>query len=308
VGALTGLFAGFSNSPVVGILLPLLFGLIAGTGGAYIANMKLDSSEDKRRAKFIGQALFLFSAACLSGAMYAMAIRTGAGWKEFVPSFQKQEQKTVNLPAALQLNGSRLTELALVRAQLKMLGATTQDQAIVIQRLADDFQITAPLPKVTADVLLTNLQAVVKKFEAPSRPGSQPAKDISGRVALTQAKFKTYARILGEWAAAGVKPERRPEFETLLGEVRTLLHEVSADEDLQEWLALSGGPLEEILAFRLVTGPASLRSGTLDASDDLQRNLIATLQIMHGQPPDRQQNLERVIERVNVGRLAMPYK
>jgi hypothetical protein len=41
VGAATGLFAGMSQSPVVAALLPMLFALLGGTGGIFIAKTDL---------------------------------------------------------------------------------------------------------------------------------------------------------------------------------------------------------------------------------------------------------------------------
>src|SRR5581483_1796805 len=79
IGVLTGFFAGFSDSPVVKTLLPLLFALIAGTGGVYIAKIRFNVPEDKRRIEIVGQTLFIFGISCLLTATYGMVMRNGLG-------------------------------------------------------------------------------------------------------------------------------------------------------------------------------------------------------------------------------------
>jgi hypothetical protein len=57
IGLLTGLFTGMSNSPVVGTVLPLLFSLIVGTGGVYLASADFSSELGRLRFRFLGVAL-----------------------------------------------------------------------------------------------------------------------------------------------------------------------------------------------------------------------------------------------------------
>jgi hypothetical protein len=55
LGLSVGVFAGLSNSQVIGVLLPLLFGLIGGANGIYLSQVDLNKTGDRRRLSLIGQ-------------------------------------------------------------------------------------------------------------------------------------------------------------------------------------------------------------------------------------------------------------
>jgi len=49
LGLSAGIFAGLSNSPVIGVLLPLLFGLIGGANGFYLYRVNCSVSARVRQ-------------------------------------------------------------------------------------------------------------------------------------------------------------------------------------------------------------------------------------------------------------------
>jgi hypothetical protein len=75
VGAATGFFAGASNTPIVGTLLLLLFGLIGGTGGLYLASADLTSPSTGWRIRWLGTALTFFGTLCLAGSAVGITAR-----------------------------------------------------------------------------------------------------------------------------------------------------------------------------------------------------------------------------------------
>ena len=74
IGLLIGFFAGLSMTPVVGILMPLLFTAI-GSGAGFFLNRKPEHSGE------IGKSIAALAILALVGGIWAVHVRTGASWK-----------------------------------------------------------------------------------------------------------------------------------------------------------------------------------------------------------------------------------
>lgn len=70
-----GLLSGLSREPVVGALLPLLFGILAGGTGLYVAI----GPQERRKATLIGSTLLALVPSCLVGALLGGIMRKGDG-------------------------------------------------------------------------------------------------------------------------------------------------------------------------------------------------------------------------------------
>src|SRR5262245_6237407 len=79
LGLCVGLFAGLSQSPVIGVLLPLLFGLIGGANGFYLARIDFKDEQERRRLGLLGWMLSIFLIFVLAGSFYGILVRTGGG-------------------------------------------------------------------------------------------------------------------------------------------------------------------------------------------------------------------------------------
>src|SRR5712692_4945045 len=75
-GFVIGSVTGLSLTPVIGTLLPLLFGLIGG-GAGFFAITKAEHS------RIVGVSLALFSLMCLFGDMMGIHLRQGTPWRCF---------------------------------------------------------------------------------------------------------------------------------------------------------------------------------------------------------------------------------
>src|SRR5262245_45022719 len=85
LGLSVGLLAGNSNSPVVGVVLPLLFGLVGGASGFHLAQIDLTSKTEGRRLRYLGVALIAFMLPLLLGSAYGVLLRTGLGVASLLP-------------------------------------------------------------------------------------------------------------------------------------------------------------------------------------------------------------------------------
>ncbi len=83
LGGAVGYFAGSSQSPIIGTLLPLLFGLIGGAGGLYLMRAELDRPEVMFRLRILGKALTWFIILTLVGSVYGISLRTERSIRDF---------------------------------------------------------------------------------------------------------------------------------------------------------------------------------------------------------------------------------
>jgi hypothetical protein len=112
LGFLIGISAGLSESPIVAVMVPLLFALLSGGGGFYIAKANLADPAEKRRIATLGKLLSVFSILALTGAVYGALVRTGAPLGSLVPGFETRDStldySTLTVDQALQVSALRL--------------------------------------------------------------------------------------------------------------------------------------------------------------------------------------------------------
>jgi hypothetical protein len=129
VGFVAGFFAGLSQTPVVGVLLPLLFALVGGTGGLYLANANFDSTVGLHRMSLLGRALCAFSLACLAGAGGGIIVRV-------VPSHLSSNSESIGQAIgeeALKLKPDEVLQLLALRERLSLLGLSWEESKNVLK-------------------------------------------------------------------------------------------------------------------------------------------------------------------------------
>ena len=131
LGVVTGLLVGLSASPVVGVVLPLLFSLLGGAGGFFV--LKTDFSSGGPR-----QSLVAYSACVLSiatgtglGVYIGIAERGGApAWSAVAGG------ENPLFPPALKNDGA--IGWMLLDARLHMLGLDRDERRVVLQRVSHE--------------------------------------------------------------------------------------------------------------------------------------------------------------------------
>jgi hypothetical protein len=120
----TSLLVALSRSPVVAIVLPLIFGLAGSAGGIYIATGDISSELGRQRLALIGQSLAVF---CITLVVLLPILL----WEDQTPVAKQATLPRVgSMPTA---NAIRLVEL---RARLRMLGASYAEQTVILDRAA----------------------------------------------------------------------------------------------------------------------------------------------------------------------------
>ena len=133
LGFCAGAFSGLSRNPVVNVLLPLLFGLIGGASGLYLARINYESPDDLRKISVMGRMLSVFLLFLLAGAFYGILIRTGTPFYLFVPHDSQKISLKFQIPDNLTAKDE--VELILLRYRLNMIGADIEEQNSVLTKV-----------------------------------------------------------------------------------------------------------------------------------------------------------------------------
>jgi hypothetical protein len=202
VGFTMGIFAGLSSSPVVAVLLPLLFGLLGGAGGLYlgIANLADDSTPWRFRA--IGTALLALTIPLTIAAMYASVVRTGSPWSSFL---LVRRQASAEMPSLRGMSADAALELLLLRRKLDMLGVKPDEQKLVLETASQDLQGTRTRPLLVAacqQVVAAARKALVQLEPTLEELGGDPSQaaleDIARMLRGMASEYSYYAQKIAD--------------------------------------------------------------------------------------------------------------
>lgn len=129
VGVGAGLFAGMSASPVVAVLLPLLFALLGGAAGLYLAGVDLADPLAQEKLRLLGIVVTTLMAALIPSTLYGVLVRTGADLRSLVPGSTAAQRELEIAPGT---DPVQPLELLLLRKRLQLIGATEAEQENVV--------------------------------------------------------------------------------------------------------------------------------------------------------------------------------
>jgi hypothetical protein len=122
-GLLLGSWIALSASPVITTVLPLIFGVVTGAGGAQLFRFDSDSPAGRSRLSLFGISAATFSFFCLLGMLGAVALRSQINnW--LIP--QAQHADILNLDPPSPLHGNPFGAL-LLRARLEAIKASPEE-------------------------------------------------------------------------------------------------------------------------------------------------------------------------------------
>lgn len=140
LGGAVGYFAGSSQSPVIGTLIPLLFGLIGGAGGLYLARLDFEAPKTYFRLEILGKSMVFFILFTLLGSAYGISLRTqGSIWSFVSPSiFLPKSEFT--LPEAVLKDTRKAMEIVLLRARIRALGVSLDEERTILEGAAKSME------------------------------------------------------------------------------------------------------------------------------------------------------------------------
>ncbi len=149
LGFVIGGFTGLSSSLIVTTVLPLLFALIGGTGGLYLATADFNSQFVPMRLLALGKALLLFSALLAAGSITGIMLRVS----------YKAPPRPVDFAIESE-SSSDFIELLLLKQKLSFLGATVTEQETALRKASQDIkEWNAPVPAQKLQYLVDRLEA-----------------------------------------------------------------------------------------------------------------------------------------------------
>jgi len=153
LGVAVGYFAGSSQSPVIGTLLPLLFGLVGGAGGLYLTRVDLERPEIIARLRIIGKALTLFIIFALMGSIYGISLRTERSILSFFSPRIFQTETRYEIPVSTQGDPKKAIEIVMLRARIRSLGVSLDEERYILQRANKLMEETDYVPTDAASSL-----------------------------------------------------------------------------------------------------------------------------------------------------------
>lgn len=290
LGAAAGYYVGSSESPVVAAALPLLFGLVSGAGGLYLAKVDLAKKINRTRLTAIGMMLSAFVVCLLIGTVIGIALRTGIGLSVFFADLWRgglQQQSaaldTTNLSTADALR------LALLRSNLRALGASQDEQSAILKAAragidngADQKQIAELLQR--ALILVDKAQGLVKGGSADLGTGEEAeSQEFIDAADAMSAALQKVANEIGRYDRY-LKTDKPPIPARYLAD---RFHEFGQDVEppyVDDWLgtqpALSNA-LFELQVF-LIDAEARLASTWVDGGEELREQINGFLRATSG--------------------------
>jgi hypothetical protein len=176
IGLAGGFFAGASRTPIVATLLPLLFAIVGGTSGVYLATADLSAHATLARLQWLGRAFGVFGLGCLLGSAIGISLRLG-----FAHPASENELTTLwhgTTQDALQL--------AALRWKLQALGASPREQDLFLRTASEAMHdAVVPIPGehvrdvASAALNLSNeLRSIVQKATQARQPVPQDANKV----------------------------------------------------------------------------------------------------------------------------------
>jgi hypothetical protein len=302
IGLLTGLYTGMSDSPVAATVLPLLFSLVVGTGGVYLAKGDFRSEVGRQRFQFIGIALTGFAVASLFAALGGISIRTGAGLLSFIPFKQKEGQAA--LPSKVDIPPTRLMQLTIYRAELEAIGVRREEQSRLLEKFvylpesnssfrmhldpAEILSVTASL-STALDKALNHNRTLGKEVDPPSE--------------VTRLQYMLPGAIIILRSYITQKPEEKiRDLEGIRAMVQRIHDAVNAaigerrssDDKTVDWLRVHGVPYELLEEVSIAT-EGNQRNGDYDLGEtnSPEEQLFQLVKVMRApasKPPNAEDN------------------
>ncbi len=239
VGLASGYFAGASHTPIVGTLLPLLFALIGGTSGFYIANADLSSPALRARLRWLGISLLGFGFACLVGSTIGIGLRL-----HFEQAFHGDEIG--------RLWGGRPQEqiqLVVLRTKLRLLGVSHDEEATILTSASKALKLASE--PITPDHLRTvaararQLESELRKLKSDS---SAPAGDAPEHADALIAELNQFSHQTEPWVQTGMPREL---YKTSVETVYFQLSRIAMPRSDEEaaWIQRTGFDTKNLYAF-----------------------------------------------------------
>ncbi|MCP4407010.1 MAG: hypothetical protein GY807_04485 [Gammaproteobacteria bacterium] len=187
LGGVAGLLVGMSSSPVVGVVLPLLFALLGGaTGVIGLLPSHPNSERARTRFRIVGGAATAVSIPFLLASMYGILLRTGNGIETLLPRPEKAQMVTQTDIESLSVE--EILDTYLLDSMLSKLGVSQTNKELVVRRFLD-VRVTVISDYIGVRPQITN--AAAKFSSLKSSPNSETFSKAFDWAYLSKRRFSS---------------------------------------------------------------------------------------------------------------------
>jgi hypothetical protein len=176
LGLAIGIYTGLSKSPVVAVLLPLLFGLLAGASGLQISKLDLSSIAGIKSNSLICGALLMLSLTSLLGSALGIALRNG---RVHLP-WDARDGETLELirqaVTSKTIPVSDLVEASIFESKLRSVGIDEETRKTVLLQILSGINSQRPIvgTRSQAITVLQKWNSAVAALNAACEPKAEP--------------------------------------------------------------------------------------------------------------------------------------
>jgi hypothetical protein len=255
-----GWFAGLSASPVVSTLLPLLFGLLGGTGGFYFQKLDLTSSKDVRSLRFLSIGLLVLGIMCVAGSFFGILLRTGRLFSSNSSETQGSISQITGSKNGDAFSASELLTLNVLARKLELLGVDPASRTSVIVATEEEMRrrphITAIRPGDVITIAGT-MSEIIGGLKA--RTSKAPPYQISNLV-YQLSSYAPYFEATADQIKRGVGTDQSA-WRTALTDIDVMISKFVSEIDSTQlnWLSGNRFDLNKLWDLRLGIKSAQAR-------------------------------------------------
>jgi hypothetical protein len=156
LGALIGLLAAWSASPIAVTALPLIVGLVGGASGYSVVKMDVTQPSNVAKLNLLGQTLTAFSLACILGV-------AGGIWIEPTLGAFRNQRPSINMTGQTDIN--TIVSYLVLRKKLELVGASEDE--------------------------IANLLSLVEQSKRPESDLEAASSRLDGAISIMNPQFET---------------------------------------------------------------------------------------------------------------------
>lgn len=151
LGLCIGLLTGLSRSPVVSVLIPLLFGLIGGTGGLYIARLDISDKPQQHNLMIVSVAVGMLAIGTAAG------VFLGIDSREVDQSWPQLNNGSAFPPVDAQHH--EIVDWILLDSRLQLLGLNQSQRHSILSRVTESMSASGTVSDFDVDLLESSFKS-----------------------------------------------------------------------------------------------------------------------------------------------------
>lgn len=265
LGALTGFVVALSQSPVVGVLLPLLFGLLGGAGGIYVFRVDLSAPAERLRLSLFGMSVTGFSLGAL--------LVCGVTLTRWDPGRTKDAANVDSIEFA-QLTPDQALAMTELRRRLQILGTSGLERKVVLANALARTHVRQEDPARPARTLRAISQALASAQPVLDQEWHFEGESLAEKFETVRLACASRALLFARWAERIEAGETFPtdlitkQVELMVSALENFVGRDSmSDPNILDALVAQPGLLATLFDLRIALSDQKPAGHTVDADE-----------------------------------------